>query len=454
MNFTPAESLHRLVKLAIDSGAAATVAEAEATFHGYNLAFSLNAENVNDPHHQAALLTGIALARRVFLGTISVMGLTETPLAVPLPFGMTLTEAVIALGGSPTAPTPGTPQITIGGPPLARSEPFHVRAIFGGWRGGIVPAHSDIARDCQRAMPLAPMLSVALAVNEAFLHVQNETPAAGSRAIGLSLWDPAPACDWLATNNSEPELRYLPTRIWMLGMGHLGQAFLWGLGLLPYPDESHVKLVFQDVDVITPSSHSTSILTTSENLGQRKTRVLAAWAERRGFEVAIHERLFDASFRRQRDEPAVALCGFDNAIGRRALDEAGFDLVVEAGLGRGWRDFRSIRVHTLPGSRRAIDIWKLDDGGETVEHRPAYQNMLQKGELDRCGITILAGKAVGAPFVGAVAASLGLSELLRLFHGGPLHQIVDLDLRSVEYRSVVPQILSFSHLNPGYTLVA
>ena len=33
--------------------------------------------------------------------------------------------------------------------------------------------------------------SAALAVNEAFLHIRKETPEAGRRAVGLSLWQPA-----------------------------------------------------------------------------------------------------------------------------------------------------------------------------------------------------------------------------------------------------------------------
>jgi hypothetical protein len=76
---------------------------------------------------------------------------------------------------------------------------------------------------------------------------------------------------------------------------------------------------------------------------------MGAWAECRGFTTAIHERLFDASFHRQEDEPAVALCGLDNGVGRQALDQVGFDFVVEAGLGRGHRDFRAVRLHTLTG---------------------------------------------------------------------------------------------------------
>src|SRR5690606_5739451 len=116
---------------------------------------------------------------------------------------------------------------------------------------------------------------------------------------------------------------------------HLGQAYLWGLGLLPYPVGARVDLVLQDDDIITPSTESTSILSDKAATGIKKTRAMAAWAERRGFATVITERLFDDQCRRRHDEPSVALCGIDNAAGRRALDQVGFDFVVEAGLGRG-----------------------------------------------------------------------------------------------------------------------
>src|SRR5690606_25351713 len=112
-----------------------------------------------------------------------------------------------------------------------------------------------------------------------------------------------------------------------------------------------------DVDVITPSTPSTSILSSNDLVGQMKTRAMAAWAERRGFSTRLHERVFAADFRRQDDEPAVLLCGLDNALGRRALDQVGFDFIVEAGLGRGHRDFRTLRLHTLPAERCAARIW-------------------------------------------------------------------------------------------------
>jgi hypothetical protein len=448
--FAPADTLHRLVKEALDSGAAASLAEAEAMFRNFTLRFEIGETEARDPYHQAALLTGVALARRVFLGGVWVSGPLATPLAVPLPFGGTLAEAVMALGGMTAEPPVSGPIVTIGGGPRPRSEGFHIRTVQAGWRGGFVPAHSEMAPIEGVTMQLSPMLAAALAVNEAFFFARTGNTAIGRRPIGLSLWNPQSDSNWLTDTAGEPELRYLPTRLWLIGLGHLGQAYMWGLGLLPYSDAASLSLVLQDIDIITPSSESTSILTSPALIGQKKTRAMSAWAERRGFTTIIHERLFDGNFTRQPDEPSLALCGLDNGLGRRALDQVGFDFIVEAGLGRGHRDFRTIRLHTLPAPRSAADLWKAEEPGENVEERLAYQTMLKDGNLDKCGITLLAGKAVGAPFVGAVASCLALSEVLRLLHGGPIYQVVDLDLQSVEHRSAVPHSCDFTRLNPGY----
>jgi hypothetical protein len=297
------------------------------------------------------------------------------------------------------------------------------------------------------------MLSAALAVNEAFLFTRGRNSAFGRRAIGLSLWDPSPMVHWLDSSDDEPVLSYLPSRLWLIGLGHLGQAYLWGLGLLPYREANALTLTLQDVDRITPSTESTSILSDANLVGQKKTRAMAVWAERRGFSTRIYERLFGADFLRHADEPAVALCGLDNSLGRRALDRVGFDFVIEAGLGRGYQDFRTMRLHTLPGPRPADVIWKAGDKQENVEDRPAYENLLTDGTLDRCGVTLLAGRGVGAPFVGATAACLVLSEVLRVLHGGAAHQVIDLDLQGVEYRSAIRHSHDFSSLNPGYVNV-
>jgi hypothetical protein len=69
-------------------------------------------------------------------------------------------------------------------------------------------------------------------------------------------------------------------------------------------------------------------------------------------------------------------------------------------------------------------------------------------------MTLLAGKAVGAPFVGAVAASLALSEILRLLHGARVHQVIDVDILALEERVACLNPRDFSTFNPGFVGVS
>ncbi|MYB37240.1 MAG: thiamine biosynthesis protein ThiF [Gammaproteobacteria bacterium] len=450
-----ADSLHRLVKHVIDSGGAESVEAAEEMFLGYRLGIEIGPEVAGRPADQAALLTAVAVGRRVFLGGVSVSGCLTAPLAVPLALGETLEDAVVALGGEAAKGADrGIPTVIIGGAMGSREAGFCVRTAAAGWRGGVLPNHSEVEVSGTETMPLAGMLAGALAVNEAYLYVSGSTWA-GRRVLGMSLWDPHSTCDWLVEEPDAPKLEYLPSSLWLIGLGHLGQAYLWGLGLLPYKEPGELSLVLQDVDVVTESTESTSVLTDESMLGRKKTRVMAEWAELRGFTTSIHERLFDGHFRRQEsDEPAVALCGVDNADARRALDQVGFDLVIEAGLGRGHHDFRTIRLHTLPGSKPASEIWKGSlSNDDSLEGRAAYRGLLDEGILDQCGVTLLAGKAVGAPFVGAVAATLVLAELLRVLHCGGVHQVIDLDLMSLEHRIASGNPRDFGEWNPGFCYV-
>lgn len=452
--FTSADSMHRLAKRAMDDGSAHSREEAEALLRGYRIAIAVDDMVAADRHYQAAVLAAVALGRRVFLGGVTVAGNLDVPLVTPLPFGRTLAEAVAMIGGTHGDMPVGVPVLRIGNDPGARVPGFCIRLVFAGWRGGIVPNDADgIAGASGETMALAPMLAAALGVNEAFLHLSGEMPSAGRRCVGLSLWDLTDT-DWLDVRVPDPVLRYLPTCLWLIGLGHLGQAFLFALGLLPYERPSDLHLLLQDNDIVTPSTESTSILTDATMIGMKKTRTIAAWAERRGFATTITERLFDKDTRRQQHEPAIALCGLDNAAGRRQLDLVGFEFVVEAGLGRGHADFRSMLIHTLPGDVPASKLWESVDGAEVAIDTAAYRKMLNDGSLDRCGVTLLAGKAVGAPFVGATAATIVIAEVLRLLHGASLNRLVELNLINPDHRRTAPQHNDFSGLNPGFVTVS
>lgn len=142
-----------------------------------------------------------------------------------------------------------------------------------------------------------------LAVSEVFAHVNGE-PMAGYRAVGLSLWNQAPSADWWSAASDGPEPKALPADFWLIGLGHLGQAFLWTIGLLNFEDPSSARLFLQDDDVVGRSTESTSILTFSEDKERLKTRVCSQWAERCGFSTRLIERRFDRRIPAARRIPA------------------------------------------------------------------------------------------------------------------------------------------------------
>ena len=200
------DALHRLVKQAVDSGAAESVAEAETAFRSYRLSVEMGAAEAIDPVAQATLLSLVAVGRRVFLGGVTVAGDLGADLVVPLPLGRTLAEAVEALGARTGLGADGSPVVVVGGGPVARRQGFCVRTAASGWRGGVLPAHSELELAPGQPMPLAGMLAAALAVSEAFLFVGSGLSVAGRRVLGLSLWQPSAAVDWWAADSSEPPL--------------------------------------------------------------------------------------------------------------------------------------------------------------------------------------------------------------------------------------------------------
>lgn len=345
---------------------------------------------------------------------------------------------------------PHIPTVVIGSTVVPRDTSFVVRTVFSGWRAGIIPAGATPPFEFDVEFPPSAILAAALAVNEAFLFVRQDTLEAGLREVGISLWEPDVIDDWSATSHDGPRIDYLPNKLWLLGLGHLGQAYLWTLSLLPYERPDEVSLVLQDIDVITRSTLSTSILSDQHMIGLKKTRAMAGILEARGFKTEIIERRFDETLRVLPDDPQIALCGLDNALGRRPLCEVGFKFVVEAGLGSGTKDFRAIRIHTFPGTRDPRDLWKSGEGAGVVPGARAYDDLKERG-LDQCGVTMLAGKAVGAPFVGVTAAAFSIAEILRVLHDGPIYALHDMNLKSPRSRVSSKRNTGVALINPGFS---
>lgn len=430
-------TLHRTAKYFMDTGRASSPENALNILQSFGLSIVVDPALALTRNGQIALLTLVNIARRTFLSGIEVVGVPTTPALVSLTEAAELRAAVTELGAKCVDQVNTRwPIAVIGNVEGAAPQPVF-RLTWAGWRGGVLPMSATMAQADVDAIPLAPCLAAAVCAAEVFAYHAKDHALAGKRAVGLSLWNPA--SDWQFADPMEPALAYLPSRLWLIGLGNLGQVYAWLLACLPYRTPSDVVLALQDFDRIEPSNDSTSMLSTPGVVGRLKTRHAAAWLERRGFATRIIEQPFSAQTRRHGDDPRVALCGVDNALARASLEDAGFDLVVEAGLGAGPSGFRSLSMHTFPSSTGAKRLWGASASTPTPDFStmPAYEAMKQAG-LDRCGLTQVASRTIGVPFVGLMAGLLVISELARRLHGGPVHQVISGSLLSLADLEVVP----------------
>ena len=270
------DQLHRHIKLVLDTGEAASLEEAQRLFESYRLGIVVGSDVAYSATLQAAVLTAVNTGRRSFLGGVCVDGAVDVPLLVPWNRCRTLREAIVNLQGFITDCPPSIPRIVIGNELRSSTDTeFAVRATFDGWCGGVAPLDLGIRLPEQQECIPAGVLAGALGVSEAFQYVRGDNALAGRRDVGMSLWQPDKSINWLTTNERGPTIERLPASIWFIGLGHLGQAFLWTLGLLPYASPEEVKLVLQDFDELVEANDSTSPLTKRSLLGEKKTRAMA-----------------------------------------------------------------------------------------------------------------------------------------------------------------------------------
>ena len=95
-----------------------------------------------------------------------------------------------------------------------------------------------------------------------------------------------------------------------------------------------------------------------------------------------------------------------------------------------------MRVRTFPGPSSAGALWASQPASTGEERAEAYRHLLASG-ADPCGVTTLATRSVGAPFVGCVAAGHAIAALLRHTAGESPYPVIDLNLRDLHRADVV-----------------
>ncbi len=448
------DQLHRTVKLELDQGRAKSLREAEAIATSYVLQLQVGAGIEHDRAAQAALLTALNTARRAFLGGVRVLIEEEAVLSSPWAQGHRVGEVVARFGCEVvTKLSEDFPTLVIGDPGIVPKGSIILYPTSQDWSGGVVEQPAERFSGLSH-FALPGVLAGALGVSETFQHVRGDQEA-GRRTVGLSLW--RPDLEWRSPEATASAPRFLPSKIWLLGLGHLGQAYAWALGFLPYADPDGVMVYLQDYDVVVEANRSTGLLVEDGDVGKTKGRMVAARLEGLGFQTRVIERAFDTHTKRTTKEPNLALAGFDDPVPRRELEEANFARIVDAGLGAGVHHYQEIAIHSFPSALRSRDAFATGARTSARPEQPAYREMVgeriaageSEGEAE-CGVLEVAGRTVGASFVGAVAACLVLAEAMRMLSRGPLYQVIDLSLRSPQHREVVRNEAPGHYINPGY----
>ena len=418
-------SLSRIDKLTLDSSGVSP-AESLARRQAFGAHVAVGTDVAGSQHLQVVLLTIVNLGIKSF-GRAAVYaqpGVLTAPNLTALSVAATLEDAVLALGGTLNV-VQGTesirelgqrPHLIIGdAQPLASS----VRVTFDGWCAGVGPA-SDLRRMAERPFgPPAWVAAAALGVSELFSACFGINIRATRQVVRLSLWSPAGAdgSTESAVGRAIPEA---PAALSLFGLGHLGQAYLWSIAALPYVRLSDVEFWLCDDDAIEPPNIETSALLSASDVGRLKTRAAAQWLEHRGASTRLMERRIDASYRVASEEPAIALSGFDKNLPRHWLAHAGFQRVFDAGLGGEAENFDSISYRMWPNSSPMVDLWPLEEDQARRENRRRHLAQTEGYvglAADECGRVTVAGASVAVPFVGALAASTVVAEMLKCVNG-------------------------------------
>ena len=436
MSWISADEIDRTAKILIDLGRAHDPEGAYDYLRRLVLQVAVGPELAADQATQAALVTVVNVGRRAFKGGVDVHLADDPVLRAGWGAGSHASDAVTRFGGNVvTQLRPDRSTLVIGSPTQPAGNPV-LYMTWAGWSAGVVQRVGD--RLIGHGTTLASVLASGIGISEMFQRALGDV-IPGRRDVGLSLW--RPDLNWRSPDAFGPTLTYLPSELWLLGLGHLGQAYAWILGMLPYADPSECNIGLMDFDVVVPGNTATQLLTGVADAGKKKARVVAAALEESGMHTRISERAFDEYFRTashadpRRQEPLVALTGFDNVAPRRLLADANFKRTVDGGLGTGPVEYLDMLVHTFPSANGPANAFR-----DMAPHAPrfgrAYENEVERrvaAGMDRsaarCGLLDIAGITVGAAFVGAVAGTLVVADILRVLHGGQDYSIVALDLR-------------------------
>lgn len=418
----------RITKALTDAARASSFEEAEARLDAVRVAVVVGADQATTSAGQAAALTAIVTARKCF-GRVTFVSEADVPLIAKLPLGATLHRAARRLGARIARKLPArtTHRIIVGD--VANGNGWAIRCWWDRWLSG-VRAHNEAVGDSRLA--LSGVFAAALAVRQVFAGVL-AGKVLRARDAAVSLWTP-----WLAADRRDvgPECFDTPDQFWFLGLGHLGQGFVWNLCLL---GSKGGRAVLQDDQTIGEENEATSLLVTGDDIGEKKARVSATWLGIAGWTAHIIERRHHGDIRLMPDDPPYLLSGLDRVEPRRVMAKHGFDYMIDAGLGHGPYDFEGIQLRVIAKGTSSGDLWNApeharEEAPSDRQENAAYKDLEQ--QIGRCGVVSFAEASTSVPFVGAATGALVIAQAIRLASLEPTARFLQMQLGSPEMLTV------------------
>ncbi|RWK65598.1 hypothetical protein [Mesorhizobium sp.] len=428
----------RIAKVITDAvGSGRDFDQAAAALDAVHVAVVTSGKVIASAAAQAAVVTALNTAVKCF-GKASLVCPHDLPLEAKLALGSDLSAVAEACGAqvSVLMPSSVTHVIAVGNTPVAGA---FVRCWWNGWSTGVLPGW-DYELCGDSGNPLAGVFAGALAVREIFANAIGRRHSVNRRAV-ISLWQP-----WLHGDEPAPApaVLTLPRSLWLIGLGHLGQGFLWSLAFLP---AAGTHAILQDDQTVGEENVGTGLVTQLLDFEKenKKARVAARWLEGAGWSTSLLERRNYGDLQPADDDPPVVLTSLDEPTARLAIAKAGHGFMIDAGVGHGAFDFEIGQIRVVPKGADTNGLWVHAAKPKNIDamlETPAYREYARK--YDGCGTFTLAEASAAVPFVGAAIGALTIAQLLRVASTCSTPRIMQIELNA-------PDAANVGALNPPTT---